>query len=228
MTKRQRRRRAARSRSGAQITTLLMVGMATVAVIVGLFLLLDSGDGNSPGAPVDNALLVTGDAWQTGDAAAPVTVVEFLDFECEACRAAHPVVQKILQDYEGRINYVMRNFPNHNNSVLAAKAAEAAGEQGMYWEMYDKLFETQGEWGEKQKPQTEAFIRYAGQFGLDVDAFTASLNSNDYTDKIRQDREDGIAAGVTATPTFFINGEKVAGVMSYATFAGKIEEELGS
>lgn len=226
MKARKRRKRAARNRGGSQITGLLIVGMATVAGIVGLFVLLDSGSSGDSTEPPDNSLLVTDDAWQTGDASDAVTVVEFLDLECEACRAVHPTVQRILQDYGDRINYVVRNFPNHNNSVLAAKAAEAAGEQGMYWEMYNKLLETQGEWGEREEPQTEAFIRYARELGLNVDAFTASLNSNDYVDKINQDRQDGIAAGVSATPTFFINREKQVGVMDYETFANRIQAEL--
>lgn len=227
MAKKQRRRDAAMRQNSGPIIGLLVVGALTVVGILGLFVLLDSDSGDSDTTPaVDASLLVTEDAWQTGDGTEPVTVVEFLDFECEACRAAHPVVQQIREDYADEINYVVRQFPNHNNSVLAAKAAEAAGEQGMYWEMYDKLFETQSEWGEQQDSQAAAFISYAAELGLDVDAFTQSLNSDDYVQKIEQDRADAIAAGVDATPTFFINGERQVGVMDYETFAGKIEEAI--
>lgn len=228
MTKQQARRGTNRQNNGP-IIGLLVLGGLTVAAIIGLFLLIDSGGGDSTVAPpVDASMLVTTDAWQTGDGNEPVTVVEFLDLECEACRAAHPVVQQIIADYEGQINYVVRNFPNHNNSVLAARAAEAAGEQGKYWEMFNKLFEAQPEWGEKEEPQTEAFISYAAELGLDMDAFMQSLNSGDYIEKIEQDREDGIAAGVNATPTFFINGERQVGVMDYETFAAKINEALAN
>lgn len=214
--------------SNGPIIGLLIVGAVTVAGIIGLFVLIDSDGGSNTVAPtVDESLLVTDDAWQTGDGNESVTVVEFLDLECEACRAAHPVVQQIIADYEGQINYVVRNFPNHSNSVLAAKAAEAAGEQGKYWEMFDKLFETQPEWGEREEPQAEAFISYAAELGLDLDAFTRSLNSEDYIQKIEQDREDGIAAGVNATPTFFINGERHVGVMDYQLFADRIEDAIG-
>ena len=138
-----------------------------------------------------------------------LTLVEFADFECEACKAAHPLVKKILKDYDGRITYVFRNFPLHGNSVLAAKTAEAAGEQGKFWEMYDKLFENQLEWGEKSTPQTGLFSTYALELGLDMEKFKTSLNSNDYADKIQRDQKDGVTAGVKGTPTFFLNGKKV-------------------
>lgn len=157
---------------------------------------------------------------------AKVTIVEFLDYECEACGAAHPVVKQILTNYEGKINYVVRNFPNHSNSILAANLVEAAGEQGKYWEMHNKLLESQLEWGEKQEPQTELFLKYAQELDLDEDKVREVLESNKYTDKINKDKEEGIAIGVNATPTFFINGEMQVGGLPYDEFKQKIDAEL--
>ena len=220
---RQRKRQGGRRRGG-QVKMLMAVGVATLTAIAALILLTGKDDAQ----PANASLLITDDSWQITSEGATVTVVEFLDFECEACRAAHPVVQQILQDYEGRISYVVRYFSNHTNSVLAAKAAEAAGEQGKYWEMYNKLFETQGQWGEKKEPQTQAFLRYAQELGLDLEAFRTSLASNAYVGKINRDKQDGIDAGVNATPTFFINGKKEVGALTYEAFEKRIEAELGN
>lgn len=215
-----------RSRGPFRTRTLVLAACGIVAIGAVAIAAVIAG-GNSDGSPpVADSSLVTEDSWKITSADATVTIVEFLDFECEACGAAHPVVQQILDDYKGRVNYVVRNFPNHNNSVLAATAAEAAGEQGKYWEMFNALFEKQGEWGEKREPQTEAFISYARDIGLDIDAFTAALSSGKYDDKIAKDRAEGIAVGVDATPTFFINGKKSVGVLSYGAFAAALDAEL--
>ena len=221
--KRSQKRRVGAGR-GRRGLILAGIGLVTLAAVAGLAWLAGGSDDSAP--PVDQSQLVTSDAWQiTGDDAT-VTVVEFLDFECEACRAAHPNVQQILQEYDGRINYVVRNFPNHNNSVLAAQAAEAAGEQGKYWEMFNLLFERQGEWGEKREPQTEAFISYARELQLDMPAFEESVASGKFIEKINADKQAGLDLGVNATPTFFINGEREVGVISVGTFRAKIDAAL--
>jgi len=165
------------------------------------------------------------DSVTLGAADAPVTVVEFLDPECEACRAAFPFVKQLLEQYEGRIRLVVRYFPLHNNSVLAAKATEAAGAQGKYREMQEMLFTRQPEWGEQQTPQTDIFIRYATELGLNIEQFTADLENPDYLTKIERDRADGEALGVTGTPTFFINGRKVEELSANSIIA-MIEAQL--
>jgi protein-disulfide isomerase len=120
----------------------------------------------------------------------------------------------------------MRNFPLHGNSVLAATAAEAAGEQGKFWEMHNLLFENQQTWGEKQTPQTELFTQYAQTLGLDMTKFSAVLKSNSYAAKIQRDKSDGMALGIKGTPTFFVNGKMVRGVPQYEELKAIIEEEL--
>lgn len=208
-----------------------MVAVGTAVFLgVAAFALNRNSDSDSDGGslPVANDQLVTADAQQITSPAATVTIVEFLDLECEACAAAHPVVKQILEDYEGRVNYVVRNFPNHNNSILAARAAEAAGEQGKYFEMTDKLFTGQRSWGERSEPQTEVFLGYARELELDMEQFTTSLGSGVYDDKFAADKQQARALGVNATPTFYINGEKVVGVMSYGQFSEQIDAAIAA
>lgn len=183
---------------------------------------------NSSGSETisDTSILVREDSQRIEAPGSNITLVEFIDFECESCGAAYPTVKRILSEYEGKITFAIRNFPLHGNSVLAAKSAEAAGEQGKFWEMYAKLFENQREWGEKQTPQTELFRKYAQEIGLDMAAFNAVIGSTKYEDKIARDKNDGISAGVQGTPTFYLNGKVVRGVPSYLVLKQLIDNEL--
>ncbi len=208
---------------------IIGIGFATLVILIGAVYLMGktgSTESDTPAQKVDSQKLVKEDSPQIKVPNAKVTIVEFLDYECEACGAAHPTVKKVLDDYEGKINYVVRHFPNHFNSVLAANTVEAAGEQGKYWEMQNKLFESQKEWGEKRTSQTELFMSYAKDLGLDMEKFKTALDTNKFTDKINKDKDEGISIGVNATPTFYINGVKEVGVLPYEFFKQKIDTEL--
>jgi len=202
---------------------LLMIGVPVV--IAGIVLAALYNRGQSAEVSVDDTRLVRPDSATLGVAGAPVTIVEFLDPECESCRAAFPFVKQLLEEYDERVRLVVRYFPLHNNSVLAATATEAAGAQGMYWEMQEMLFSRQSEWGEQQTPQTGLFVSYATELGLNIEQFTADLQNPDYLAKIERDRADGQALGVTGTPTFFINGRQVE-ELSADSIIAMIEEEL--
>ncbi|WCO67992.1 thioredoxin domain-containing protein [Iamia majanohamensis] len=144
----------------------------------------------------------------TADDGAPV-LVEFLDFECESCRAVKPVVDQVRDDYEGDLEIVVRYMPLHASSVNAAKAAEAADAQGKFDEMYELLFETQPEWGEQQAPEEQFFFDLAEEIGLDMDEFRTVYEDPETTAKVERDQADGEALGVTGTPTFFLDGEQL-------------------
>ncbi len=211
--------------------TKVVIGMisVTILILVGIFVLSgkQAGVKFADSEPVsDMSMLVREDSQKIEAVGSKITLVEFLDFECESCGAAYPSVKRILSEYEGKMTFVVRNFPLHKNSVLAAKSAEAAGEQGKFWEMYAKLFENQLEWGEKQTPQTELFRKYAQEIGLDMKAFDAVISSTKYEDKIARDQNDGRGVGVQGTPTFFLNGKIVRGVPSYAALKQLIDKEL--
>ena len=158
--------------------------------------------------------LVRPDSPTIGSADAPVTLVEFLDPECESCASFSTVVKKILQDYDGKIRLVIRYMPLHPNSMRAATLTEAAGEQGKYWQMQELLFRKQAEWGERhgaaetsQPANIETlFEKYAMELGLDLNKVNAAIKENKYKDKLERDRRDGQTLGVRQTPSFFVNG----------------------
>lgn len=189
-----------------------------------------SGDGNEGStntaeATAESERLVREDSPVLGPAGAPVTIVEFLDPECEYCRAAFPVVKTLLDEYPEEIRLVVRYFPLHGNSLLAVQATEAAGEQGKYAEMLELLLERQPEWGEKDESQEELFVEYARELGLDVDRFTAAMENPDHREKAERDQADGAALGVRGTPTFFVDGKWIS-EPSYKALKAAIDEAL--
>lgn len=138
-----------------------------------------------------------------------VTVVEFLDFECEACRAFFPLVEQLREEYAGEVTFVTRYFPldGHMNSRNAAVAAEAAAQQGAFEAMYAKLFATQAEWGEQRESRAPLFREFAGELGLDLAAYDAAVADPATLARVESDRIDGVALGVQSTPTFFVDDE---------------------
>lgn len=157
-----------------------------------------------------------------------VTVVEFLDFECEACLAMFPVMEQLRQDYAGEITFVVRYFPlpGHPNSVPAATAVEAAGQQGAFEPMYRKMFETQDEWGHTEASSKATFVRYAQELGLDVEVFEQVMDDPATLARVQRDVDDGMALGVNATPTIFINGVATEPMPSYESLTATIDAAL--
>ena len=207
----------------------MAIGVPILAVAA-VLVILGGGSSNTPtasGRPSGTvaAQLVYPDSPTLGPSDAPVTLVEFLDPECESCRAAYPIVKTMLTDYEGQIRLVARYVPGHNNSALAVAAIEEAGRQGRYWETLEYFFTKQPEWGEQQAPQTDAFLRYGAELGLDVDKLRDALATPDLT-KVERDAADAQALGIRGTPTFFVNGRVVEGLSEEALRAA-IDEALG-
>lgn len=162
--------------------------------------------------PAADAQLVREDSHRlTSPAVEKAQLVEFLDFECESCRAAHPLVEALKQEYGDRITFVNRYFPlpGHRNSGAAALAVEASAQQGKYQQMTAKLFETQAEWGGKQDSQAPVFRNYAQELELDMAKYDAAVADEKTRERIRKDVVDGTALGVKGTPTFFLNGKKL-------------------
>ncbi|MFI6497061.1 DsbA family protein [Nonomuraea typhae] len=140
-----------------------------------------------------------------------VTLVEFLDFECEACGAAFPVIEQLRKQYTGKVTFVARYFPitSHFNAERAARAVEAAAGQGKFDAMYQRMYQTQKTWAEKQTPADKLFREFAQQLGLDMTAWDKAYNSPQTLARINQDVADGQKLGVEGTPTFFLNGQKL-------------------
>lgn len=175
--------------------------------------------------PVDPDRLVRPDSPSKGPRDAPVTIVEFLDPECEACRAMYPLVERVMREYEGKVRLVVRYVPLHANSALAASALEAAGEQGRYWDMLEALFLHQPEWGDHHQPRPERIPDYAREIGLDMEAFLPSFQGIKHRAKVDRDRADAEALGVRGTPTFYVNG-RLLERLGYEPLKAAVEEAL--
>jgi protein-disulfide isomerase len=175
--------------------------------------------------PTDDTVFVRPHSRSQGPRDAKVTVVEFLDPECESCRAIYPGVKHLLSQYQDRVRFVLRYMPLHPNSVYAAGALEAAGEQGKYWEMLEILFQHQPEWGSHHHPRPELIPGYAKQIGLDMQAFEQSLRAGAHHKIVEIDHADGKTLGVTGTPTFFVNGRPLER-LGYEPLKVLIDQEL--
>jgi len=138
-----------------------------------------------------------------------VEIIKYSDYQCPACAFFHPFTKKIKDDLGDQVKVIYKNFPlnSHPYAMVAARAAEAARKQGKHKEMHNLLFENQKIWTRGNPEQY--FIGYAREIGLMVEQFRADLNSAEMQKKVLADKEEGINRGVNATPTFFINGEKV-------------------
>ncbi len=191
-----------------------------------------TSNSNSNKPKINPEQLVRPDSPTLGAADAKVTIVEFLDPECESCRSFNPTVKKMLKDYEGKVRLVVRYMPLHPNSVLAATFTEFAGEQGKYWQAQEMLFQKQSEWGTKHGPATTQqpdvkvlFEKYAMELGFDLEKFNAAVKENRYAAKLDRDKKDGQALGVRQTPTLFVNGRQLAR-LNEADLKALIEDEL--
>lgn len=184
---------------------IVLIGGATLLILIGIIVL-----GNKPTETeleeVDVGSLVADHTNIRGDLGAQFTLVEFSDFQCPACSAFAPVVKQILQTFPEDVRLAYRHFPlpTHANARLAAIAAEAAGQQKSFWEYHDMLFENQ------QALEEEDLIRYAEDLGLNVERFKQDLDNDDLAQAVQRDVETGNTIGVNATPTFFLNGKKLA------------------
>jgi protein-disulfide isomerase len=148
---------------------------------------------------------------QLGNPTAPVTLVEFGDYQCPSCGGFHPVVKELMRREGDNLKFEFHHFPLiqiHANALPASKAAEAAGEQGKYWEMNDLLFAYQTRWSAAPNVEQE-FSAYAAQLGLDVNKFMQAYRSPEVESRVLQDVQRGQAAQVDGTPTFFVNGQRI-------------------
>jgi len=185
------------------------VALAAGILFFAVFALLSPKPEPPPPAPVQAAAasaLVRSHSPVKGSASAPVTIVEFLDPECEACRAMHPIVKALLEEYADRVRLVVRYMPLHANSVFAASVLEEARDYGKYDEALDALFENQPAWGDHHAPKPELIPTYLAPLGLDASKLGADYVIAKHRWKIDLDKADGTQLGVRGTPTFFVNG----------------------
>tara|TARA_B100000508_G_scaffold60333_1_gene47031 strand:+ start:84991 stop:85731 length:741 start_codon:yes stop_codon:yes gene_type:complete len=205
--------------------------LAAVVVLTGLIWGLSSGstDNSTEKNSIANTLTaIVDDDYIVGPANAPVTLIEYLDFECEACGAYFPLIKQLEKEFPDDLRVVMRYFPlpGHRNGLTAALAVEAAAQQGKYNEMHDLLFEEQENWGERSAPDPLIFEEYAKQLGLDTERFKQDVSLQSVKDRIQRDVDSGRKLGNTGTPSFFLNGKKINNPRSYETFRQLILDEI--
>jgi protein-disulfide isomerase len=179
-----------------------------------------------------------GDSPVRGDPNAPVTMIEFSDFQCPFCGEFYTqTLPQVMQNYidPGKVKLVYKNFPLqslHPNAMAAALAAECANEQGKFWEYHDMLFESQNSWANLSSVNaTNTFKQYASQLGLDANSFNSCVDTAKYTDKVNKDVQDGTNYGASGTPTFFIGNDKngytkLVGAQPFAAFKLELDSEL--
>jgi protein-disulfide isomerase len=155
-----------------------------------------------------------------GPADAPVTLLEYGDYECPYCGAAYPIVKEVQARIGERLRFVFRNFPiptSHPHAERAAEAAEAAAAQGSFWRMHDVLYENQKRLGD------EDLRTYAQQVGLDLDVFDRELAEHVHAARVQEDFMSGVRSGVNGTPTFYVNGARYDDTYDLDTLHGALE-----
>ena len=160
-----------------------------------------------------------------GPAEAPVTLVEFGDYQCPYCGAAHPLVKRLQRALGKKLRFVFRNFPltqAHPYALVAAEAAEAAAVQGKFWEMHDFIYEHQDEL------DPEILPLWAGQVGLALSEFGAAIKSGEAGKRIHEDRASGIRSGVNGTPCFFVNGIRYDDALEYDSLHRALAEQVAN
>jgi len=165
-----------------------------------------------------------------GKADAKVTLVEYSDFQCPACGSFSPLVASLLDDFPDDLRVIYRHFPLtsiHKNAQSAAYAAEAASQQGKFWEMHDKLFASQEEWSNLVDPK-DKFLEYAESLELGKDQFLIDYQSPEIEAQVKNDSDSALSFGLNGTPTFFVNNRKIELPQSYETFKEVINDAINN
>lgn len=207
--------------------TKVLIGILffTVVLILGAVFLLTP---KNPPLKQDKIVQIDYSKGQKiGSDSAKIRLVEFSDYQCPACATFHSSIEKLRLSYsDNELQIIYRHFPlpQHPNAKKAANLAEAAGEQGKFWEMSRRIFETQNQWV-SLADVTEFFISLAEEFKLDEDEVRQALKEDKYQDKINADLAEGSSLGINATPTFFLNGRKL-NLKSFKDLDAAVVEEL--
>lgn len=197
--------------------------IAIIVVFVGIFVLTGNNDSKS-----NSSGKGTASQHVSGKGQERVTLVEYGDYQCPYCGQYYPILKQVTEKFNDQITFQFRNFPLsnvHQNAFAASRAAEAAGLQGKFWEMHDKLYENQAAWSASSDPSV-FFDQYASQLGLNVETFKKDSASSKVNDIINADMAEGNRLHVTATPTFFLDGKKIEVSQSVAAFEKVLKDAI--
>ncbi|MEK7460021.1 MAG: thioredoxin domain-containing protein [Patescibacteria group bacterium] len=204
------------------VSSLLIVGITIVAV-------WQIATGEKPARVTTGTLSeqVGSDEWTKGASLPTVSLVEYSDFQCPACGYYHSVVEEVLKENEGNLTFTYRHFPlpQHKNALAAAYASEAAGTQGKFWEMHRLIFEHQNDWSDSTTAES-IFEGYATELKLDIAKFKSDRDSQATKDAVEHDKETGLKSGISSTPTFYLNGKKMANPKSPDEFKALIKSAV--
>jgi protein-disulfide isomerase len=207
---------------------LIGIVVVTVALLGGGVYFLTKGSTTPATADVPVEKTLNQQLAKTkGNQNAKVKIVEYADFECPACAASKPIVDKVLETYKDQVYFEYHYFPLpvHKWGRDSAAAGEAAAQQGKFWEMYNVLYTKQPEWTGKDNGK-DLFAKYAQDLGLDTVKYAAAVNDGAVKDKIQQSINKGNELGVNATPTFFINGKRYEGGLPFDEWKKIIDAAL--
>lgn len=175
--------------------------------------------------PIDQSILIKPHSPVKGAMNAKVTVVEFLDPECESCGSMYPLVKKIFDEYKNDIKFVVRYMTYHRNSLYVANILEGARLQNKYWEALEMLFQSQDQWADHHNPNPDLIPEILKPLKLNMNKIIADAKAGKFNKQIMEDVEDGKKMGVTGTPTFFINGYQLQ-ELGYEYLKNEIESRL--
>ncbi len=212
---------------------LILTGLIAVALAAAFLLVKRNTPDSTAATPSQPSAsgsgpVVTSEGWAKGNLAARTVLVEFGDFQCPSCAAARLKVDNALKKFEKEIKVVFKQYPMqqiHRNAMLAAQAAESAGRQMKFWEMYELLFARQNEWTNVPDGLT-FYLKYATELQLDVERFRQDLFDGEIRNKIFRDMLEGQVAQVRSVPTFFLNGKMLPTVKSDAEFEELIAQAI--
>lgn len=203
----------------------IIITLVSIALIVGIIAMVESTN-VSPEKKAE-VLSTSIEDHVYGNKEAKVTIVEYLDFQCPACAANYPMVEKIKEEYKDSIQFVVRHFPlpSHQYGRFASQVVIAADKQGKFWEMYKLMFDKQETWSNNPNYASD-FESFAQQLGLDMEKFKADRDSQETKDRIQRDLDSARTLGVQGTPSFFMNGKNLPTPSNVEQFRSLIEQEL--
>lgn len=204
-----------------------LVLIFSTVLVVGAVILFGKSEQANPASKIEQVVNIDYSKGQKiGSDSAKVKLVEFSDLQCPACKAVEPVVKQTVEKNKDKIQFIYRHFPlmQHVHSRKAANFAEYAASEGKFWEVHDKLFETQEDWSKLSDP-TEYFANLGSQFGLNKDKIKEAVSKGLYDSKINDDTKEANRLGVNATPTFYLNSKKL-NMQNFSDIETAISEEL--
>lgn len=222
------REKLEKERKSALIKTISYWLIGAVLVGLGIWALVVFSSGTSSSSTTTiTPPKVTATDFQTHPGV-KVTLIEYADFQCPACKSYHPILQQLEKDFGDKLNFVYRIFPLktiHPNAINSAKAAYSASKQGKFWEMHDMLFDLQEAWATSANPEP-IFVSYAKKLGLAEEVFKKDYESQEATDFANTSYDTVTTVGINSTPTFFLNGQQIDNPQSLDEFKKLIENAL--